>query len=141
MTTEKQFSDMGGEIMPEYHASTLPGTVRILERPDSCCDFEDLCGDMFNPDVNPEIDAAELKRQENEYADKVNSEGVYGYVAEFYDGHEWQETDSVWGFVGDDFNDSGYAPDLMRAAMDGLSACQTEQALDLEATRPDLYQH
>lgn len=43
------------------------GPYRIVEVPDFDIDFENLCGDSYNPKVNPDIDPAELKRQEAEF--------------------------------------------------------------------------
>lgn len=79
------------------------GPYRIVEVPDTDFDFENLCGDCYNPTANPDIDPAELKRQKAEFADLVNREGVFGYVLEKWNpevGKGFEHVNSCWGFVG-----------------------------------------
>ena len=48
----------------------------------------------------------------------VNREGVWGIVGEYFDGERWRHADSCFGFVGDDWKNSGYDTDIMRATVD-----------------------
>lgn len=139
----RRWNDAGGEIVADYDASdyweTGDSRVRIVEMPDCFADMDDLKGDCFNPDVNTDINPNRLAREEREFEERVNSDGVWGYRAEFWNGSEWIETDSIFGFVGDDFNESCYDDDLMESALDALAECQAVEARSIEATRPDLY--
>lgn len=84
---------------------TTDKTYRILEIYDETTlyDLENLKGDCFNPEVNPDIDIEELKKQEKAFEKKVYNEGVYGYVLEKWNpepGIGYEHLDSCWGFVG-----------------------------------------
>lgn len=94
-------------------------TVRITSHPDDDSYYEDLEGDMFNPDVNTDINPSILEREQNEFRARVERDGVWSYSSEYWNGEEWEHADSISGFVGDDFNDSGYDTDLMQAALEG----------------------
>lgn len=79
---------------------------RIVEHADPDVDMENLKGDCYNPDVNPDI--PNLKEQEREFERTVEREGVFGYVLERWNpspGIGWEHIDSCWGFVGM-FNES-----------------------------------
>lgn len=130
---------MGGNIIASNECDDAPGTVRIVEYPDESCSFDDLAGDTFNPIANPDIKPHILEREERAEIERIKRDGIWGYVAQFWDGAAWQDTDSIWGFVGDDFDDSGCDIDLMGSAMDAYEATLGEDARDLEAQRPDLY--
>ena len=142
----KAFEEMGGYMCAEYEAPESPeqsslytGQLRILQIPDEHMSFDDLTGDTYNADVNPDVPKHVMDKQRQAEIDRIDSEGVYGHRAEYWDGSEWIETDSIWGFVGDDFQSSGYDGDLMSSAMEGLREHHKELARELEATRPDMY--
>lgn len=94
--------------------------VRLVVVPDELCSMDDLKGDIFNPEANPDIPASRLEREEKEFEEKVNREGVYGLVGEYRCPHcgEWKHADSCWGFVGDDYD--GYKYDCMAATLKAL---------------------
>ena len=48
----------------------------------------------------------------------MNRQGVWGIVGEYFDGEVWQHADSCFGFVGDDWKNSGYDTDIMQATLD-----------------------
>ena len=76
---------------------------RILEYADEFVDISDLKGDVYNPKVNPDIDQDQLKKEEFEFEELVNREGVFGYVLEKWDsaiGVGYEQVDACWGFVG-----------------------------------------
>lgn len=79
------------------------GRFRITEHVDQNADFEDLCGDTYNPDCHPEIPREQILKELADFTDLVNREGVYGYVLERWNpepGKGWEHVDSCWGFVG-----------------------------------------
>lgn len=94
------------------------GNVRLRVIPDETCCLEDLEGDSFNPNANPEIPESRLKRDREEFIARVNREGVWGIIGEYFDGEQWQDADSCFGFVGEDWKHSGYDTDIMRATLD-----------------------
>jgi hypothetical protein len=135
------FEALGGVYIGEYDASDDGdlGAMRIVEHADGGLTLEDLEGDTFNPEACPGINPNVLKREQAEFHDRVRRDGVWGYVAEVFDGEDWQHADSVWGFVGDDFNGSGYDADLREACLSMRERFVTQAARELEETRPDMY--
>jgi len=93
------------------------GNVRLRLVPDEATSVEDLEGDCFSPKANPNVPASRLERDREEFIAKVSREGVWGIVGEYFDGEVWQHADSCFGFVGDDWKDSGYDTDIMRATL------------------------
>jgi len=88
------------------------GTVRLFVEPDEyTTSIDDLIGNA------PEsVAKAETER--------ANRDGVWGIVGQYldpatrYDGRrEWVTADSVWGFSGDDWQDSGYDYSVKRATL------------------------
>jgi hypothetical protein len=79
------------------------GNVRLRMVPDETCSLEDLEGDCFNPQANPDIPASQLQRDREEFIAKVNREGVWGIMGEYFDGDDWKN--------------SGYDTDIMRATL------------------------
>lgn len=74
-------------------------------------DLDFILGDTFNPKVNPEIPPEKLKAEEEAYIKKIHDEGIWGYqIQRWYPEVDkgWIEIDSIWGFVGNDFEGSGY---------------------------------
>lgn len=79
------------------------GPYRIIEMLEQCFSLEDLKGDMFKPECNPEIDKTELKRQELAFEGEIELLGVYGYELQYWDSNidkGWTHVDSCWGFIG-----------------------------------------
>ena len=77
------------------------GLVRIRAEPDDNVCIEDLEGDMFNPDVNPEISAQKLEKERRAFIELVERGGVWGHIAEYNIGQGWEHGDSRWGYVDD----------------------------------------
>lgn len=76
---------------------------RIIEHADEFAELSNLKGDIFNPEVNPDIDPERLKEEERHFEELVAREGVYGYVLERWNaepGTGYEHVDSCWGFVG-----------------------------------------
>ena len=96
--------------------------VRIrVEADNEMCDF----GDTFSNDVNgdgTEETAERLKEEERKEIARANRDGVWGYIAEYFDGKTWNEAWSCWGFVGNDFEGSGYDIDALNMLIDAVLA-------------------
>ena len=101
------------------------GQVRLQVLPDELSTFEDLAGDVYNPKVNDNIQLSRLQREEKQFMERVNRDGVYGLVGEYFDGEKWQHADSCWGFVGGDWRNSGTDTDIMDATLDAAKAIKT----------------
>jgi hypothetical protein len=93
------------------------GNERLRLVPDETCSLEDLKGNCFNPKANPDIPASRLQRDRKEFIEKVNREGVWRIIGEYFDGEKWRHADSFFGFVGEDWKNSGYDTDIMRATL------------------------
>ena len=96
-------------------------TVRLRIVPDDYVGLDDLFGDTYNPDANPDIPIKQMEREKQEEIDRINRDGVWGVIGEYFDGCNWQHADSCFGFVGDDWRDSGYDIDIMESALDALA--------------------
>ena len=94
--------------------------VRLRVEWDHLANAEDLMGECYCPRANPDIPASRLERQKKEFLQRRADCGAVGIVGEYWDEREqaWVQTDSVWGFVGDDWKHSGYDTDIMQSALD-----------------------
>jgi hypothetical protein len=82
---------------------TTDKKYRIIELFDEAYNLENLKGDCFNPEVNTDIDAELLAKDERRFEQRVHNEGVFGYVLEKWNpeaGKGYEHIDSCWGFVG-----------------------------------------
>ncbi len=104
--------------------------VRLRIVADECADIDDLKGDCYNPDVNIDISEKKLRAQEIEFEAHVNEDGVWGVIGEFWNGREWIETDSCFGFVGDDWQESGYDDDIKSATLAAYAEFRKVSELD-----------
>jgi hypothetical protein len=97
------------EVKNAFQDAVKKGLLRIRVLPDENVDLEYLLGDMYNPEVNPEIPEEELKRQERLEVDRIAREGVWGIVGEIKctSCGQWEYVSSCWGFVGEDWKDCG----------------------------------
>lgn len=116
-------AECGPHDMPE------PGAVRLQIVADDHCSLDDLFGDCYNPKVNPDIPRATLERQRAAEVERVERDGVCGIVGEWFDGDEWQQADSVYGFIGDDWRDSGYDVDIRASALAASKQYRDSQML------------
>jgi hypothetical protein len=76
---------------------------RIVEIPDDRCPINDLLGDAYCPKTNPDIDAKQLEIDKKKMIQRINDDGVFGYVLEKWNPEVdigWEHIDSCWGFVG-----------------------------------------
>ena len=98
--------------------------VRLKIEPDTSWLIADLEGDCFDPDVNTDTKPGKLVIEREAFHRRLEDEGVWGMVAEYSDGEQWHEVDSVWGFVGASWKHSGYDADLKQAAIDAYNAVE-----------------
>lgn len=92
------------------------GNRRLIRTIDEDYDLNTLKGDTYNPIYNPDISLNKLKNEERLFERRVREEGVWGYEVQQWNpeiGRGWQFVEAAWGFVGDDFNGSGYDTDLL----------------------------
>lgn len=105
------------------------GLVALRVEPDDYYDMDDLKGDIFNPNFRDDIKPEVLKREEEEFEERVHRMGVYGIIAEYRkdENAKWEHADSCCGFIGDDWSGSGYDIDLMSSAIDALLGIDHQQ--------------
>jgi hypothetical protein len=118
--TRIEWDKMNGDVVGEHerqHDATR-GNVRLRIVADECVDLDNLFGDTYSHKANPDIPESRLERERKQEIDRVNRDGVWGVVGEFFDGEAWQHADSCWGFVGEDWKDSGYDTDIMHSTLE-----------------------
>lgn len=94
----------------------IAGAVRLRWEPDDHAHLDDLLGDCYDPRANPDISPARVERERKEAIEKIDRDGVWGLIGEYYDGTDWKHAESCWGFIGQDADD--YAVDIMAATLD-----------------------
>lgn len=96
--------------------------VTLKREPDDWVSYDDLMGDSYDPEANPDIDPNVLKKQEEAFRQRIDVEGVYVYSSAYLlpDGTT-EDSDTIGGFVGNDFFGSGYEPQVMLAALDEVA--------------------
>ena len=116
-------------IIREFGDLEHDGKVRLRVESDDSASMDDLKGDMFSRRNHPGIPESRMAREEKEFEDRVSHLGVYGIIGEYLNPatERWEHADSVFGFVGDDWRDSGYDADIMRATIDAY-----KEAIDAE---------
>jgi hypothetical protein len=97
------------KIRAEWSEAESQDLVRLRVEPDQDLDLSYLDQDCYTDRYRAEV---------REHAER---DGGTGIIGEYYDGETWQSTDSVWGFIGDDWKGSGYDIDIMRATLDALA--------------------
>ena len=96
-------------IRERFEDAESAGLVRFTVQPDECCEVLDFDG---------------TEREHADALERANSDGCWGIVSEErcpFCGH-WFAVDSVWGFIGDDWQDSGYDDDVRESALVELGA-------------------
>lgn len=98
------------------------GMLRIVQVQDEHTSFEDICGDMYSKEANPEIDPDVLKQEKAAYRRRVNKVGVFDVLvqARTLPCADWVNVETLGGNVGMDFVGSGYDSDFMHAGLDWL---------------------
>lgn len=101
--------------------------VAVEHSPDDLS-FEDLFGDAYDLEIDHGINPNVVKKQRQEAIDRLETEGQW-VVETFYNAGEWDGgalsglravADVCGGFVGNDWEGSGYDTDMKRTAIDKL---------------------
>lgn len=68
-------------------------------------------------------------------SERIDREGLYGLVSYVRNTKRdaWEQVDSCWGFIGDDWRDGGYDTDIMQACLDELDDIRRSEADKLAA--------
>lgn len=95
-------------------------SVRLRVEPDYTFYPEDLMGDAYNPEANPDINPTLLEKQKKEFIQRCEREGIYFLIGEYECPccGEWTVADSVGGFVGDDWKGSRHDIDIMNTTVE-----------------------
>lgn len=87
--------------------------------------FKYLDGDVVKLEVVPDdefnYEGSDSEEDRKEIRDRVAHDGVWG-IRSYWRNHpgedeDWEEVESIWGFVGDDWKGSGYDTDIMLQAL------------------------
>jgi hypothetical protein len=99
------------------------GIVRFKVVPDNIEPYDDSYIDTWDC---PDEEKLQLKR---DLWEKIEREGVWGIVVEKHvkcehcKSNRWDQVESCWGFVGEDWKDSGYDLDFKMAALQAVGIC------------------
>jgi hypothetical protein len=116
-----------------FRDAEVAGLVRLVVVPD-----EDYSVSCSEPDWKACYDReSERARVKKAWWSRVEDEGMWTLIAQVWRDNDWQHVDSVGGFLGEDWRDSGYDVDLMGAALDALDGYRDDDAADL-STRATL---
>lgn len=100
-------------IYSEFTALENQGLVKLDVEPDLLM-YDDSYIDTWT-------DKSKRQREEEKKAlwERIERMGVWGVVTYFRTDidREWLLVEAVWGFIGNDWKDSGYDTDLMNAAV------------------------
>lgn len=99
-----------------FEAAEADGLVRFEAKVDECADLDELVGDEATEEERAQI------------AERCERDGVWGIVSEYLVApctacgaqERWEVADSVWGFVGADYEDSGYDVDVKASALEKI---------------------
>jgi len=120
------WESLDGDVWSEWDKTDVT-KVRLRIVPDSDVEIvttlkfwalDNLFGDTYDPEVNTDISPERLECEKQAEIDRINREGVYGIIGEYNCNGVWEHADSVWGFVGDDWKESGYDIDIMAATIE-----------------------
>ena len=112
---EARFRAAGGHDCDNGCMDCESSAFRVRCIPDESASLDDLKGDCFSSEVNPEIDLETLKAQEADFEREVASFGVWGLVLEAKENGQWVHTDSCWGFCDQGGLDEYYGELVARA--------------------------
>ena len=129
---------------PPYESGSGFGPIRLRIEPDDS-PYDDSFIDTWNDNVTIMLDGRQLDNVEyrKDLWNRIEFDGVWGIIGEFWNGQEWEHADSCWGFIGDDWKDSGYDTDIMQETLAALAAWNRyleTMARETESTRLDMYQ-
>lgn len=113
-------ANQGTEWAKELQKLWFNDLIRLVALNDFHYQMDDLKGDCFNPKVNNDISPIQLAIEEQAFEDRVNRLGVNGLVGEIRGSNGWEHVDSCWGFVGEDFINSGYDADISQTTINAV---------------------
>lgn len=116
------------------------GKIRLKEEPDHDWSMEDMKGDCFKPECNPDLSPEELKKQERDFEGEILGYGVVGLIAQYKARHGWVDCASCWGIRWVDKDSSDFSDLLQDAMSDYLEYEKTQKLHDLAPTMVDLLQ-
>jgi hypothetical protein len=108
-----QYAFHAARVNVRFEEAERRGLVRFIRQGDDTMTLEDLAGEGMS------------ERQMLDFAYRVDTEGAWYVGTEFQIGGRWAPADSVGGFVGDDWKDSGYDVDMREAALERLAEATT----------------
>ncbi len=102
-------------ISERWQSLSRLGLVRIVERPDET-PYDDSYLECQG------LDEHTIERERKDIWRRIGQWGVVGLVAQYRtsEDSEWVDADSIWGFIGDEADASGYRYGLMDEAMGAL---------------------
>ncbi len=109
-----------------------PGPIRLILKADDCYD------DSY---INEWDNLSKKKKviYRDALWDRIERDGVWCLVGEYWDGSEWVHADSCCSFIGDDWKDSGTDTDIMAMTISAYSDHLEAEARKWESDRPDMY--
>ena len=119
LDTGNQLNVQGVE---ELTRAILAGKIRVEAQADTTWRFEELAGDVFNPEVNKDLCSKQLKREERNFKARIQRAGVWFVESSYWTGRSWESIEgisdnAISGFVGTDFFGSGYEYQLLESAL------------------------
>lgn len=120
--TREVFKHHGIKFNSPQAAAFLELGHSIVKVADEHTTEADIFGQMFDPKVNHDISAEQLKKEKRAYKKRISLEGVWG-VGLSVEGISEFDT-FLWGIVGDEILDHEHVAELMKqmhkAALDNL---------------------
>jgi hypothetical protein len=98
-TAKNAFS--ASKTLAQWSKLESAGLAQIIAEPDDCCDMDDLKGDTYNREVNPEIPELRMQREEKAFEEFVGLHGVWGVIGQYRlnEDSNWITGGSIWGIV------------------------------------------
>lgn len=115
-----EWDSLGGYVGDSSEPAPNDARVRlVIEWDDSgdptdfdCCNYGNVSDPDFDNEYHQRGCTGLCKHQQAEQ-DRANRDGMTGIVGQYLTNGKWIHADSVWGFIGDDWKDSGYDLDIM----------------------------
>lgn len=112
-------------IKDEWSDAESEGFVKLDIVADDCVSLDNILGDCYDPKVITGVSPKRLAEQRKAEVERIERDGVWGIVGQFKvsacskcgAGERWETVASAWGFVGDDWKDSGYDFDVMASVL------------------------
>lgn len=103
--------------------------VKIEESPDQFMTVEEYIDDddAYKPELHPDIQSHVIERQRKEAIDQIENEGIWVISGLYSQNGIWVCADSIGGFVGNSWEDSGYDLDIMATTLDAIGLLPKEK--------------